>query len=154
MKQTPEETIMMDNFLPGKISKDGFLGDDTRHLHDIIAEDDKSLSRLGVSRADIAARLQFLIDEGKKGLESEVRIKGYQIRLQWDRGMIPCPFGDKPLHYKITAEVTRSADQTRLVFSQLSVHLIEKHGFFGGLGSRNRLEPRVVVVFLSDIGSD
>lgn len=39
MKPTPLETKLLDNFKPGKITKDGFLGDETRHIHDIIKKE-------------------------------------------------------------------------------------------------------------------
>jgi len=35
MKPTPLETKLLNNFKRGKITKDGFLGDDTRQFHDI-----------------------------------------------------------------------------------------------------------------------
>jgi len=38
MKPTPLEKKVLDNFKPGKISKDGFLGDDTRNVYDIFKE--------------------------------------------------------------------------------------------------------------------
>ena len=38
MKQTPQEKQLYENFKPGKITLDGFLGDDTRHIHDIIED--------------------------------------------------------------------------------------------------------------------
>ena len=67
MKETPEELeLKRNNFLPGKITREGFLGTDTRHLHDIIAADKKYLFAAGVTCEQIAARLQYFIDEGKK----------------------------------------------------------------------------------------
>ena len=68
MKQTPLEKKVIDNFKPGKITKDGFLGDDKRHVHDIIKEDLLTLSKLGVELEEIADRLQYFIEEGKNGL--------------------------------------------------------------------------------------
>lgn len=64
MRQTPLEKKLLDNFKPGKITKDGFLGHDTRHVHDIIKEDLLTLSRLGGEAEAIADRLQYFIDEG------------------------------------------------------------------------------------------
>ena len=94
MKQHPEEQNIRQNFEPGKISKDGFLGGDTRHIHDIIREDQRTLSRLGLSREMVAQRLQWMIEEGKKGLEGVVDKGDFTIQVRWARGMVSCPFGN------------------------------------------------------------
>ena len=66
MKQTPQEKKLYENFKPGKITKEGFLGDDTRHVHDIIEEDAHTLAHLEVTTEQIADRLQYFIDAHKK----------------------------------------------------------------------------------------
>ncbi len=96
MKQTPEELKLKENFLPGKISREGFLGHDDRHIHEIVAEDAKVLEGRHVTTEMIALKLAELIEKGKDGLENPVQFGPYTIQIQWDRGMLPCPFGDKP----------------------------------------------------------
>ena len=66
MKQTPQEKHLYENFKPGKITKEGFLGEDARHIHDIIEADEHTLARLGVSLNQIADRLQYFIEEGEE----------------------------------------------------------------------------------------
>ncbi len=149
MKETPEELeLKRANFLPGKITREGFLGTDTRHIHDIVAADRKYLSGTGVTCQQIAARMQFFIDEGKKGLDSEVEVEDYIVKLQWARGMLPCPFNDKTMHYKIFVALTNKKLNKTISFSQLNVHLIREHCFFLGKGNSFRLDPAELIMFL------
>ena len=153
MKQTPEEKQHYENFKPGQITKEGFLGHDTRHIHDIIEDDAHTLHRLGVSLEQIADRLQYFIEEGKKGLESVVDLGDYTTHVRWSRGMLPSPFGDpKRLYHKIVATVVNKALQKELKYTQLNVHMIRDHGFFEGKGSVFRLEPEEVVEILGILG--
>lgn len=149
MKQTPQEKKIYDNFKPGKITKEGFLGDDTRHIHDIIEEDMHVLDRLRVSKEQIADRLQYFIEEGKKGLETPVDLGDFTTQVIWRRGMLPSPFGDpKRLYHKIVATVFNKKLNKEITYTQLNVHLIRDHGFFEGKGSVFRLEPEDVVKIL------
>ena len=149
MKQTPQEKKIYDNFKPGKITKEGFLGDDTRHIHDIIEEDVHTLARLGVTQEQIADRLQYFIEEGKKGLETPVDLGDFTTQVIWRRGMLPSPFGDpKRLYHKIVATVFNKHLNKELRYTQLNVHMIRDHGFFEGKGSVFRLEPEEVVEVL------
>jgi hypothetical protein len=145
MKMTPEERRVYDNFLPGKISKNGFLGNDARHIHDIIKMDLHTLSSLGLDKEVVAERLQWFIEEGKKGLEGEVDLGEFSVEIRWDRGMGPCPFGEPGLYPKITAKIVNKDQKKEMRVSQLGVHMIREHGFFGGKGSVFRLEPAEVV---------
>lgn len=149
MKQTPQEKKLYENFKPGKITKEGFLGDDIRHIHNIIEEDTHTVTRLGVSTQQIADRLQYFIEEGKKGLESVVDLGDYTTYVRWSRGMLPSPFSDpKRLYHKIVATVVNKKLQKELKYTQLNVHMIRDHGFFEGRGSVFRLEPEEVVEVL------
>ena len=148
MKQMPEEKKeVQSNFEPGKISKEGFFGKDTRHIHDIVRNDLQTLSWLGVGREEVADGLQYFIDEGKRGLEGEVDLGAFTVLVRWDRGMMPCPFGEHGLYPKIVATVFSKRQKKAIRYSQLSVHMIRKHGFFGGQGSVFRLDPRELLEF-------
>ena len=141
MKQTPDEKKILENFRPGKMSKDGFLGTDDRHIHDIIREDMRALEILGLNRETVAERMTYFVDEGKKGLEGKVDLGRFIVQVRWDRGMTPCPFGEPGLHPKIVVTVFNKHKESTIKYSQLGVHLIRKHGFFGGRGSVFRAEP-------------
>lgn len=148
MKRTPEEIKLRSNFEPGTLSKDGFLGEDDRHVHDIIEADEKTLLRLNVTNELIADRLQYFIEVGKKGLETAVDLGDYSVQVIWQRGMMPCPFGERGLHHKIIATVINKNMDRRIRYSQLNVHMIREHGFFEGRGGVFRLDPEVVVEVL------
>ncbi len=85
MKETPQEKQLHENFCQGRLPVKAF-GDDTRHVRDIIEDDAHTLARLGVSREQIADRLQYFIEEGKKGLETVVDVGDYTAHVVWDRG--------------------------------------------------------------------
>ena len=148
MKPTPDENKIIENFMPGKISKSGFLGSDERHIHDIIEEDLRTLAGLGVDRDMIADKLVTLTEEGKKGIGGRVNWGPFSIRVQWDRGMVPCPFGEPGLHPKMMTIVFKQSTNKEIRYTQLGLHLIRKHGFFGGRGSAFRLEPEALVKML------
>jgi len=149
MKQTPQEKHLYENFTPGKITKEGFLGNDSRHIHDIVEADGHTLAKLGVSCEQIADRLQYFIEEGKKGLEAPVELEGFTTTVIWRRGMLPSPFGDpRRLYHKIVATVRNKTLNKELTYTQLNVHMIRDHGFFEGKGSVYRLEPEELMEFL------
>jgi hypothetical protein len=130
-----------DNFAPGEISRDGFLGGDDRSVDAIVREDGRTLDRLGLTPKAVADYLQSLLDEAKKGLEAPVDAGRCIVRLEWARGLVPCPFGEKRLQPKITVLAVRKESGDSIRFSQLSVHLIREHGFFGGADSAFRIDP-------------
>jgi len=136
------------NFRPGTLTRDGFLGHDSRPVFEIIRQDGKTLDRLGLTREAAADFLQRLLDEGKKGLEGPVDFEGRILQIHWARGLLPCPFGEPRLHSKITATVNDPSTGRKLRFSQLAIHLIRGHGFFGGQGSQYRIEPEEVIGFM------
>lgn len=148
MKPTPHENKILPNFLPGKISRDGFLGTDSRHIHDIIDDDKRTLGRLKITQEQIADRLQFFINEGKKAIEGETTVDHYRVKTMWSRGMLACPFGEPRLHHKIVTTVTNTILGQEIVYSQLNVHMIREHGFFEGKGATFRIEPEAVVRIL------
>ena len=143
MKKTPEENKIEKNFLPGALSSKGFLGKDTRHIHDIILDDDRLLSKLGLDRNALAVQLQKILNTGKAGLEAPVDYGDFQIVTKWDRGMGPCPFGEPGLYPRITVTICSKDTRANLCvsYTQLSIHLIRKHGFLGGKGSPFRIDP-------------
>lgn len=141
MKLTPQEKAVTELFEPGILSRDGFLGSDSRHVHDIIDADQRELARLGIGQNDVADRLSFFIEEGKRGLESPVDLEDFTIQVRWQRGLILCPFGEKRRLPKLVATVCSKKLNRCIRYSQLNVHMIREHGFFEGKGSTFRLNP-------------
>jgi len=148
MKRLPQEKKLHKNFLPGEISRHGFLGNDPRHIHDIIRDDLQILEQEGITPEQIADRLQYFTDRGKEALGNKLALDTYSVRVDWARGMIPCPFGEPGLHHKITVYLTNTKLNACITFSQLSIHMIREHGFFAGRGSVYRLDPVDLVGFL------
>ncbi len=152
MKLTPDEAAIQNNFLPGVLTKDGFLGSDSRHVHDIIEEDQRTLARSGVTAEQIADKLDFFIQEGKKGLEGTVDLGAYTVQVSWQRGVLPSPFGGPGLYPKVLARLCKKSTSHCIRYSELNVHLIRAHCFFEGKGSSYRLEPAELIPFL-ELGS-
>jgi hypothetical protein len=150
----PQQTDPYRNFRPGELTRDGFLGDDARSVPAIVAADGDTLLRSGLDPAAAADFLQSLIDAGKTGLGGPVEAGAFTIRVDWARGLVPCPFGEGRLVPKLTAAVFDKTLGREYRFSQLSVHLIREHGFFGGAGSAFRLEPEAVVSWMSASGPE
>jgi hypothetical protein len=142
MKKAKAAELRRDNFLPGAISADGFLGADKRTVSDIIRTDEAEMERLGLSFEGVAASLGRLMKEGKRHLGGRAVIdRTFSVVVEETRGRLPCPFED--FHSaKSTAVVTRLESGRALVFTDLSLHLLATHHFLQGRGSPFRLEPR------------
>jgi hypothetical protein len=142
MKQTPEEKKFIMNFKAGSLTRDGFLGPDTRHVHDIVHDDTQTLESLGLTCEQSADHLKYILGIAKQALDTRVDVGELTVQSQWDRGMIPCPFGEPGLHPKIVVKVIHKKTGHEIRYSQLSIHLIRRHCFFGGIGSTFRIEPQ------------
>jgi len=135
---------------PGVITINGFLGNDTRKLSEIIEADNALVCKLGLSHEKIADRMKEFIEAGKKGLGlSEVAYKGYfTINIDVAMGKLPCPFLHPGRFPKLIATITNNRIHRRIQFSELSVHMIREHGFYGGIGSLYRCEPKTIAEVL------
>lgn len=140
--QQIEELMRCDRIVAG-----GFFGRDTRSLEQIIADDAAELARLGVSAATLARRMKALRDLALAKLGNVVACgdEGLEVRIDENRGMLICPFGDGTRHCKTVTHARRIKDGRELRWSDLNIHLIEAHGFFEGRGCAFRLEPAELV---------
>ena len=144
MKEAPNIQKAEQNMQTGMLSSEGFLGNDTRPLIDIIEADEEKMQSLGLDFDKVAERLRWFEKEGKKGLEEPITLENtWRIQVTEARGRIPCPFEDG-IHKKINVEVTKLENSEKLLFSDLSIHLLQKHHFLQGKGSSFRLEPQQV----------
>jgi hypothetical protein len=142
MKQSPELDRAQDRMRPGVIARDGFLGSDSRNLADILDADDRAVRRLGLDHEGIARRMRELRAAGEKGLGLTTSVPPhFEVTVEGVRGSLPCPFGHEGLHEKTTTVVRNRALDRETVYSDLSIHLIEAHGFYQGRGSPFRLDP-------------
>ncbi len=142
MWMTPEFRKAQENMQPGVITADGFLGDETRPIIEIISADEERMAQLGIEFEEAAARMRRVIDEGRKGLGEPITVDAkWVVRVDEARGFLASPFEDG-IFRKVNAVVSRKEDPERqLLVSELSLHLFEKYHFCQGKGSPFRLDP-------------
>lgn len=149
MKQTPELDKAQSAMRPGVITNDGFLGLDPRRLADILAEDQRVVTELGLSHETIAARMRELQTAGEKGLGLTIKVAPhFEVTVDDVRGILPCPFGHGDMFPKLNVTVRNLALNRGVVFTDLQRHLIEAHGFYQGRGSAYRLDPGDLIAVL------
>ena len=145
MKQSKELDRIQEQMKPGIISHGGFLGSDTRKLGDIIEQDNEAVKRMDLTHKKIASRLAAIRDAGKKGLGTAISLEGrFDVRVDAARGKLPCPFHHPGLFLKTFTIVSNRETGAEIIFTDMSLHLIEEHGFYGGKGSAHRLDPELL----------
>jgi hypothetical protein len=141
MKQTAIENRAQAQMRPGVITHEGMLGADERHLIDILETDAAAVQRLGLTHQAIAARMRELRRAGMAGLGNAVRVAPhFEVTVDGVRGRMPCPYEDGTTSKTNTVVANQHLGRT-LVFTDLHIHMIERHGFYMGLGSVYRLNP-------------
>ena len=144
MKMSPEYTKAQENMQPGVITSDGFLGDDTRNIVDIIEADEEEFARLGMDFDHVVATLRNLMEAGRKGLGEPVTIdERWIVTTSEARGHLASPFEDG-IFRKVNALIRNTAGERELLVSDLSLHLIEKNHFLQGKGAPFRIEPETI----------
>lgn len=142
MKMTPELKKAKDNMQPGEITSEGFLGDDKRELVDIIEQDEEMMETLGIDYTDLAEKMHYVMNEGRKGLGEPTKVDGkWDVRVDESRGFLACPFEDG-IFRKINVIVKNMENNEEIIFTDMSVHLLEKHHFHQGKGTNFRLNPK------------
>lgn len=142
MKQTVQMQKAQERMRPGVITRDGFLGDESGALAEILARDEAALNRLGLDGGALAARMIELRDAGAAGLGESIDVPPhFEVRVDSVRGRLPCPFGDPGIFPKTNTTVRNLALGREITYTDLHIHMIGSHGFFEGKGSPFRLEP-------------
>ena len=126
---------------PGVISDTGFMSSDKRNTEKIIADDAVIVTKLGVTNKSIAKRMRELARIGEKGLGQTVRHGDLEISVDSSRGKIPCPFMNDEFLPKNNTTVKNLKTGKEITYSDLNIHMIEKHGFYEGKGSVYRIDP-------------
>lgn len=141
MKMPPQYIKAQANMQPGVITSSGFLGDDERILADIIEQDEETMQKFGLDFGETAAALMRLMKEGLKGLGEPITVENlWRVQVNEARGFLACPFEDG-IFGKTNAAVELLSNGKIMLYSDLSLHLLEKHHFLQGRGSPFRLEP-------------
>jgi hypothetical protein len=143
---------------PGAWFTHGFLLKDTS-LAKVLADDARTLAALGVTAEQVGQRLAELLESGAKSdWFSPLRTGEYKVEIRRRRGFITCPWAPDEFEPCVVGRLSRpTANQflikrrgsrQRLEGFELSIHLIRDHAFFGGPGSRLRVEPEQAVAVL------
>jgi hypothetical protein len=146
VKPTPQELKMARRFEAGVISADGFLGDDDRHVHDIVRADEETLTALGHTPEEVADRMQYFADEAFPVYDGEVVLEGhYRVENRSERGKMVCPFSHPGAYAKGIVTLTNETNGLTVKWTPLLVHMIRTHHFFEGRGSSHRVEPELLI---------
>jgi len=149
MKQLPEYDKIQQQMKKGVITLDGFLGEDTRNLADIIASDSLTIRKHNTNAQTIANRMRHFKELGSAGLGEFITIdEKFDVKVESVRGMLPSPFGGKGMYGKINTTVINKEKGKTIVYTDLHIHFIADHGFFEGKGSPFRLEPEELIDIL------
>ena len=149
MKQTIQMSEAQERMKPGVITRDGFLGTDRRNLIDILQAQDAEVKRLGLTHQRIAERLREFREAGKEGLGDTVDVApNFQVSVDIARGKLSCPFGHRGLIRKTVIRIRNTRIDRELTCTDMSIHLMEEHGFYQGEGSPYHLEPRDIAEVL------
>jgi len=153
MKKSPSEYELMRNLSPSKFSAEGFLGSDRRPIDEIVSEDLRVLERCHVPKDALVQALKHAYDSAQRALGAEVLIRpGVTAVFHESMGRIPSPFKGDGVFEKGEA-VVKDIRGHSLVITRLSIHLIEKHGFFQGKGSPYRMDP-ITAIKIFRLGSE
>jgi len=126
----------------GVLCREGFLGNDTRPLEAIIDSDHAVVVGLGATHQRLAEKLQEAYLKARAGLGTRVALDDRLTAVYREfMGRMPCPWGGCGVFPKGEVKVTDASTGRKLVFTPLVIHLIARHGFYQGRGSRYRLEP-------------
>ncbi len=146
MKRSEDQLRLEQILRSDQIVSGGFIGDDPRMVEEIIEQDLATLEHLGRTKEEIALRMAEITEKGKAGLGTYAIIDDrLEAMVEESRGSLPCPFPDKANAQKTVTVARDRHTHEMLRWSDLSIHLIGKHAFFQGTGSRYRLDPRRLV---------
>jgi len=144
MKITEIDRKAYERMKSGVITANGFLGRDSRPLSDLIQSDSEEMRRLGLDFEATADALERLKNEGAKGLGENITVDGHMLVKTGDaRGVLPCPWDDGVFH-KNSVEAENTVTKAKLIYSDLSIHLLREHHFCQGEGSDFRLDPETL----------
>jgi hypothetical protein len=132
----------------------GFYGDDRRALEEIIDSDVAAVTALGLTVGQIAERMKDITRKAAAGLGMWVDLPdGKRALVDEAKGSLICPWPDDEFTCrKRVTTLEETASGKTVLWTDLSIHLIEQHGFFEGKGSPFRIEPDHLVELLFKAG--
>jgi hypothetical protein len=141
MKTNPAETATLERMAPGVLSRDGFLGTDSRPIAEIVATDRAAFEEAGVAPEDAADVLEEIHEAADAALGTSVSLYGGSVTAQITevRGRIPCPFADGVQAHKAVLDIGFAGHRIRV--TPLGIHLLRSHCFLQGRAAPFRIEP-------------
>ncbi|MDP8225052.1 MAG: hypothetical protein P9L99_16955 [Candidatus Lernaella stagnicola] len=155
VKLPPDMAQALAKMKPGVISKDGFLGDDDRPLPEIISDQHAACLRRGVTCEAIADAMRRVGRAGLAGFGAPISVEEkWEVTADENRGKLACPW-PHPGMFQKTVYTVKSLRTGRAVrFTELSIHLVEKHCFFEGAGAVFYNDPEALIDVLELTRSD
>jgi hypothetical protein len=157
MADAADTTEIERRMQPGAWDGAGFLRPGTS-LPAVQAQDAETTRRLGLDAQTIGARLGEQLDAAADSdMGRPVTVGDLRVELLRARGFLTCPWAPEefePCPVGLGGRATANrftitdASGRRLSGYELSAHLIRDHAFFGGPGTRYRLEPAEVAEIL------
>jgi hypothetical protein len=146
MKQSPDMQKLEGILRSSELAAGSFMGNDPRHVSEIIEADATELFALGVTVERLVARMKEITAVAEKGLGNWVQVDAErEARVDEARGLIPCPWPHEERFCKRVTIVRLARTNQTVRWSDLSLHMIAAHGFFQGRGSAFRMEPAELV---------
>ena len=125
------------------------MGHDHRPLEEIIAADTATVEHMGYTLTQLSARMREITDSAKAGLEMSIRIsERLEARVIEARGRVVCPWPHPGTFGKTVTKANRTDMDLQAAWSDLSIHMVEAHGFFEGFGSTFRLDPETLITVI------
>ncbi len=146
MKQNPKDIPVVESLRAGILTRDGFMGEDTRPFTQIIMDDAALLAAAGTTPEEVADKMAALTEAGLTAIGTPVDYQGFTVTVEEYMGKLGCPFRDHRAPKRNTVVVGK--DGRQMAWTDLTIHLIKQHGFFQGKGSPYRLEPDHLAAFL------
>ena len=146
MKESPKIKKLEQMLRSSKLVAGGFMGGDSRSFIEVIEADVFKVSKLGYTTEQIAAKMQEITNIAKNRLGNWIKIDDKrQAIVEEAQGFLVCPWPHPGRYAKriTTVELYDSGETVR--WSDLNIHLIEKHNFFEGRGAIFRIEPEKLI---------
>lgn len=157
---TPDLSEIERRMRPGAWSTHGFLLTNTS-LEEVLANDAGTLASLGIAAKQVGQGLAELLEAAgsKSDWFRPFRTGEYKVEIRRRRGLLTCPWAPDEFEPCVVGTflpptaneflIEHRASGQRLEGFELSVHLIRDHAFFGGPGTRFRIEPEQAVAILN-----
>ena len=107
MKQNPKDIPVVESLRAGILSRDGFMGTDTRPFTQIILDDAAQLAQAGTTPEEVADRMEALTKAGLASPGIPVETGGYTVTVEEYMDKMVCPFRDHRAPMRNTVSVDK-----------------------------------------------